>query len=114
MTSKATVLENLMSENASLLADIATLDQESRQVRARLDRVTAERDEVLAVFRLVINEIEHRDRSDDGNAPGHSHDIPGVWDSDNGALAGKPCAWCATWAKAKELVAIASVKGETK
>ena len=36
-----------------------------------------------------------------GNAPGHAHEVPGVWDSDNGELAGKPCAWCAMWAEAK-------------
>ena len=25
----------------------------------------------------------------------HDHTIPGIWDSDNGDLAGKPCEWCA-------------------
>ena len=77
----------------------------------RADVYKSQRDELLDVFQLVIAEMEHRDRND-GNAPGHGHDIPGVWDSDNGALAGKPCAWCAVWKKAKELcAAIASVKG---
>ena len=77
----------------------------------RADVYKSQRDELLDVFQLVIAEMEHRDRND-GNAPGHGHDIPGVWDSDNGALAGKPCAWCAAWKKAKELcAAIASVKG---
>jgi len=76
----------------------------------QIAKLIAERDELLAVFSLVIDEIEKRDRGN-GNAPGHAHDVPGVWDSDNGALAGKPCAWCATWNKAKELRAsIASVK----
>lgn len=32
-----------------------------------------------------------------GNSPGHSHSIPGVWDGDNGAKAGKECAWCRVW-----------------
>jgi len=32
----------------------------------------------------------------DGNAPGHAHDKPGVWNVGN-AEAGKPCAWCAAW-----------------
>lgn len=32
-----------------------------------------------------------------GNAPGHGHSIPGVWDGDNGAMAGKECAWCRVW-----------------
>ena len=115
--------------------DIATLEQEARQMRARMERLEcentqltglveslraelrqenclsfqnqvveleAQRDELLSVFQLVIKEMEHRDRNN-GNAPGHAHKIPGVWDIDNGALAGKSCAWCATWAKAKEL-----------
>lgn len=71
--------------------------------------VTKQRDDLLAVFSVVISEMEDRDRND-GNAPGHGHKIPGIWDSDNGSLSGKPCAWCAVWAKAKEL--IASVKGK--
>lgn len=70
--------------------------------------IEKQRDDLLAVFSVVISEMEDRDRND-GNAPGHGHKIPGIWDSDNGSLSGKPCAWCAVWAKAKEL--IASVKG---
>ncbi len=31
------------------------------------------------------------------NCPDHSHRIPGIWDTDNGALAGKPCATCFAW-----------------
>lgn len=76
----------------------------------RVAELEKQRDELLEVFQLVISEMKHRDRND-GNAPGHGHSIPGVWDSDNGALAGKPCAWCAVWKKAKEICAdIASVK----
>lgn len=34
----------------------------------------------------------------DGNAPGHGHKIPGIWDDDNSReLAGQPCHWCARW-----------------
>ncbi|WP_141718704.1 hypothetical protein [Burkholderia cenocepacia] len=40
------------------------------------------------------------------NAPGHAHDIPGVWDTDNRAeIAGKPCSWCLTWNKARAALA---------
>lgn len=76
--------------------------------QASIDELIKQRDDLLAVFSVVISEMEDRDRND-GNAPGHGHKIPGIWDSDNGSLSGKPCAWCAVWAKAKEL--IASVKG---
>lgn len=56
--------------------------------------------ELKALLAGLLDELGERD-CDDGNAPGHSHEIPGVWDSDNGKKAGKPCAWCAIWAKAK-------------
>lgn len=44
------------------------------------------------------------------NAPGHAHDMPGIWDSDNGAKAGTQCAWCATWNAAR--AALAQRQGE--
>lgn len=74
--------------------------------------LTKQRDELLAVFLLVIEEMERRGEGcTPGNAPGHCHDIPGVWDSDNSSdIAGKPCAWCATWNKAKELRSTANAE----
>jgi len=53
-----------------------------------------------ALMAELLEQLGARDKGD-GNAPGHCHCIPGVWDSDNGKLAGKPCAWCAVWNKAK-------------
>lgn len=32
------------------------------------------------------------------DGPGHCHEQPGIWDSDNGEKAGQPCDWCQTWA----------------
>jgi hypothetical protein len=58
--------------------------------------------ELKALMIALLGELGERDRGD-GNAPGHCHQIPGVWDRDNGTKAGKPCAWCATWAKAKAM-----------
>jgi hypothetical protein len=57
--------------------------------------------EDLAILEAVRREM---DEDDDGNAPGHAHEIPGIWDSDNGAKAGKPCAWCLTWRKFTALI----------
>lgn len=56
------------------------------------------------VLEAVLREMPAR-KDNNGNAPGHGHRIPGIWDSDNGPLAGKPCAWCLTWNKAKKLLA---------
>lgn len=54
----------------------------------------------------AILEAVHRELDDEreGNAPGHAHTIPGIWDYDNGAKAGKPCAWCLTWRKFTALI----------
>lgn len=63
------------------------------------------------VMAAVFRELEHRHGDERGNAPRHSHTIPGVWDEDNGELAGKPCAWCALWNKGKEMLKAASAPG---
>lgn len=69
-----------------------------RTLLADYDRM---RDALVA----VVHQLDGRraSRSDD-DAPGHSHQVSGIWDSDNGDLAGKPCAWCALWREVKALV----------
>jgi hypothetical protein len=37
-------------------------------------------------------------------SPNHSHSVAGVWDSDNGELANKPCAECAVYDEARRLI----------
>jgi hypothetical protein len=63
-----------------------------------------------------ILEAVRRELDDEqpGNAPGHAHRIVGIWDSDNGAKAGKPCAWCLTWQKFTALIDAHGIKGEVK
>jgi hypothetical protein len=58
----------------------------------------------------MIDQLERRSKFRSGNAPGHSHGIPGIWDSDNGELAGKKCAWCEVWREALEVYAAAQDK----
>lgn len=49
---------------------------------------------------------------DDGSAPGHCHEIPGVWDKSNGLpSAGKPCLRCAAW---NELAEAAKLQNRLK
>lgn len=46
-------------------------------------------------------------------APGHSHDVPGIWDNYNGDKSGKPCDWCAKWNAARAaLAALSRLDGE--
>lgn len=62
-------------------------------IKAALDAKDAWR----PVMEAVARELSRKWAPGAGNAPGHGHEIPGVWNSDNGALAGKECAWCAAW-----------------
>lgn len=66
--------------------------------------VAAQCGEMQAVISAIVAEIPHRSRhAINGNAPGHAHRDPGIWDSDNGPLAGKECGWCKAWAAAVAL-----------
>lgn len=58
------------------------------------------------LLKAVMREMAAKGQSKDGNAPGHSHTIPDIWDADNKpGLAGKPCAWCSLWNKATAALA---------
>jgi len=59
--------------------------------------LTDEDKEILEAVRRELDE-------GNGNAPGHGHRVVGIWDEDNGDKAGKPCAWCLTWAKFTKLI----------
>lgn len=61
----------------------------------------------------VMREMPQRFHRDNGNAPGHAHTLAGIWDEDNGALAGKECAWCKVWNAAKTHLA-ATQQGGSK
>lgn len=68
------------------------------------------RDLMAAVIRNINHGEYNRPYRGIENAPGHAHDMPGIWNSDNGAKAGTPCAWCATWNAAR--AALAQRQGE--
>lgn len=64
------------------------------------------------ILEAVRRELDRGNQ--DGNAPGHGHEVPGIWDSDNGARAGKPCAWCLTWKKFTTLIDRESTQKDKK
>lgn len=78
---------------------------EAQELQSRLSEADATSEKLRDLLRLVVSELPHRNSGSDGNAPGHGHRTPGVWDGDNGELSGRPCAWCAIWAAAKAEVA---------
>lgn len=60
-----------------------------------------------AMRELLVGLVEIWDKKARGRAgsPNHAHNIPGIWDSDNGELANKPCAECALYDKARAIAA---------
>lgn len=75
-----------------------------QKVEAERNQLKAENAELIDLMRRVVAEHPRRSHKNDGNGPGHGHAIPGVWDEDNGELAGKTCAWCSIWNAAKGIV----------
>ncbi|MNQ81548.1 hypothetical protein D3C85_965730 [compost metagenome] len=49
------------------------------------------------VMSAVTSEVPRGEYIKPGNAPGHCHEIPGVWDRGNGEKSGKECGWCKVW-----------------
>ena len=90
----ATVFSGLMTERIEYRA--AALIVSLREEVARKD---AENEHVAEMFVAVVEQLD----DDRNQAPGHAHNIPGIWDRDNGPLAGKPCAWCALWREARNV-----------
>lgn len=70
-----------------------------RDARDERDAAQKDAERFREIVAAVVREHPHRS-ANRGNAPGHGHSVPGVWDSDNGALAGTECAWCKTWNEA--------------
>lgn len=86
-------------------------------VSSERDRLKAENEVLRSVMACVVNEIPSQ-TSRSGNAPGHCHAIPGVWDQGNGAKSGTECAWCKVWNAAVAMsegqpVACGSEQGKT-
>ncbi|WP_210015054.1 hypothetical protein [Pseudomonas palmensis] len=73
------------------------------------DQLKTENERLVSAIQAVINEVPSRVTRNDGNAPGHCHAVPGIWDEDNGDRAGTECGWCKVWAAA---VAISKERGQ--
>lgn len=92
--------------STTLLTDYPDLMRaEIAELRARIESLAADSERWQSILKLIIQELPKKSASSLGNAPGHGHANPGVWDSDNGILAGKECAWCKTWNSAIDAIA---------
>jgi hypothetical protein len=79
-------------------SDVKVIISERDQLKAENEALRKDLVDWQGVVAAVKREVPERFTSHArGNAPGHGHSISGVWDDDNGALAGKECAWCKAW-----------------
>ncbi|PBP34594.1 hypothetical protein CCL11_25760 [Pseudomonas syringae] len=82
--------DQLKAENAGLKTGYEAYERVNAELRAECEALRE-------IMSLVTSEIPHSKSGRPGNAPGHCHSVPGVWDEDNGEKAGKECAWCKVW-----------------
>ncbi|WP_321837848.1 hypothetical protein [Pseudomonas kulmbachensis] len=87
--------------NAGLKAEVARSTEREILQLAEIESLRKDLVDWQEVLAAVKREVPERFTSHArGNAPGHSHSISGVWDDDNGVLAGKESAWCKAWSAA--------------
>lgn len=101
-TCVAQIAEALFGQPGMSLMEMANRRGEIEEMRAeRVELLSA-----LAGWHKQYTSV-HANRL---QAPGHSHDRPGVWDRDNGKLADVPCAQCRVWG----LAAAAAMKEQAE
>ena len=80
---------------------VAHLQKQLAESEEERKALLAERDDALRTLTRLVYAFRRPER---GDAPGHSHQVPGIWDKDNGERAGKPCELCLAWAQATRIV----------
>lgn len=94
-------LKSIKSDRAACWAEFKAQGRQLDQIKAENEALQKGLADWQSVVAAVKREIPERfTLHSRGNAPGHGHSTPGVWDDDNGALAGKECAWCKAWSAA--------------
>ncbi|MDF2491061.1 MAG: hypothetical protein K0S77_3683 [Pseudomonas sp.] len=81
---------------------------ERRQaVQRERDQLKAENEALRGLVLSALEEGKGRPGTG-GNAPGHCHAVPGVWDRGNGDRSGTACGWCRIWNAAQAMAKEAS------
>lgn len=94
----------------SLLAEISRIEIDAAYVMAGsrtrsevIDQLKAENEALRSLVLSALEEGKRRPGAG-GNAPGHCHAVPGVWDRGNGERSGTACGWCRIWNAARAMV----------
>lgn len=86
-------------------ANEARIEAEARAAESR-----AEVERLRGLLTDWHTQASNKNRRVREQSPGHSHEVLGVWDSDNGTFAGVECAQCALWFEAARLRAALSLE----
>ena len=96
-------MSQLMSEIEALEQLVLTQTHNKKAPSEVRDDDSQELNRLKGLICAMVDHLERRQGYRSGNAPGHSHEVPGVWDMDNGELAGIKCSWCELWREALEI-----------
>lgn len=81
----------------------AEIEMESPEKLGKAIEAVCARVEYLEGMIVRLNQSWDGKRKKEQGSPNHGHEIPGIWDRDNGAKAGKPCAECALYDEARAI-----------
>lgn len=103
-------IERLESDAASMRGslkaqgkDLTTAVRKCSRAVRELDQLKAENEALRNLVLSALEEGKGRPGAG-GNAPGHCHAVPGVWDLGNGERSGTTCGWCRIWNAAQAMV----------
>lgn len=102
---------------SAIMALLAEIEENAMHMRAfgevmrsqaeQIGKLKAENEALRSLVLSALEEGKGRPGTG-GNAPGHCHAVPGVWDRGNGERSGAACGWCRIWnaaqAMAKEAI----------
>lgn len=91
-----TLRKSQMADYTIPLMAVAQHQRILAKVTRPADQVAEPDAELVALLRGLVEIVGRKNRGRSGS-PNHGHSTPGIWDSDNGDLAGKPCAECALY-----------------
>ncbi|MNJ28177.1 hypothetical protein D3C77_227060 [compost metagenome] len=100
-------IEQLRESHEQVCANYNRVSFASEERGKQVEQLKAENDALRSLVLSALEEGKGRPGTG-GNAPGHCHGVPGVWDRGNGDRSGTACGWCKIWNAAQAMARGAS------
>ena len=98
----ADLIETQAREIERLTLTVRKLQGNQAALEAELAKFKTLAETLAGALGDIFERFDAKTPNHRGNAPGHGHETPGIWDADNGEKAGQPCVWCKDWNSARE------------